>query len=78
MCRLRFAYKFQSGCLHAYFLKTKKYKLIVTLCFYTFQELKRERSKAALAIKSLQEKMEEKLKMELEQKVVILVLCWKC
>ncbi|KAF7834250.1 MICOS complex subunit MIC60 isoform X2 [Senna tora] len=32
------------------------------------KELKREKSKAALAIKSLQEKMEEKLKMELEQK----------
>ncbi|XP_028776483.1 uncharacterized protein LOC114733237 [Neltuma alba] len=32
------------------------------------KQLKRERSKAALAIKSLQEKMEEKLKMELEQK----------
>ncbi|TKY60322.1 MICOS complex subunit MIC60 [Spatholobus suberectus] len=34
------------------------------------KELKRERAKAALAIKSLQEKMEEKLKTELEQKEV--------
>ncbi|CAJ1938031.1 unnamed protein product [Sphenostylis stenocarpa] len=34
------------------------------------QELKRERAKAALAIKSLQEKMEEKLKTELEQKEI--------
>lgn len=32
------------------------------------KELKRERAKAALALKSLQEKLEEKLKMELEQK----------
>ncbi|KAK7247461.1 hypothetical protein RIF29_42344 [Crotalaria pallida] len=32
------------------------------------KELKRERAKAALAIKTLQEKMEEKLKIELEQK----------
>ncbi|KAJ4715655.1 Formation of crista junctions 1 [Melia azedarach] len=32
------------------------------------KELKRERTKAAAAIKSLQEKMEEKLRMELEQK----------
>ncbi|KAE9601275.1 putative mitochondrial inner membrane protein Mitofilin [Lupinus albus] len=32
------------------------------------KELKRERAKAALAIKTLQEKMEEKLKTELEQK----------
>ncbi|KAK2437528.1 MICOS complex subunit MIC60 [Trifolium repens] len=32
------------------------------------KELKRERAKAALAIKSLQEKMDEKLKLELEQK----------
>ncbi|KAK7358937.1 hypothetical protein VNO77_00878 [Canavalia gladiata] len=34
------------------------------------KELKRERGKAALAIKSLQEKMEEKLKIELEQKEI--------
>ncbi|XVF17179.1 hypothetical protein REPUB_Repub10bG0097300 [Reevesia pubescens] len=32
------------------------------------KELKRERTKAAAAIKSLQEKMEEKLRMELEEK----------
>ncbi|CAJ2677001.1 unnamed protein product [Trifolium pratense] len=32
------------------------------------KELKRERAKAALAIRSLQEKMDEKLKIELEQK----------
>ncbi|CAL0329955.1 unnamed protein product [Lupinus luteus] len=32
------------------------------------KELKRERAKAALAIKAIQEKMEEKLKTELEQK----------
>ncbi|EOX92208.1 Uncharacterized protein TCM_001189 isoform 2, partial [Theobroma cacao] len=32
------------------------------------KELKRERTKAAAAIKSLQEKMEEKLKMEIEEK----------
>ncbi|KAJ0041005.1 hypothetical protein Pint_26672 [Pistacia integerrima] len=32
------------------------------------KELKRERTKAAAAIKSLQEKMEEKLRLELEQK----------
>ncbi|OAY35885.1 MICOS complex subunit mic60 isoform X2 [Manihot esculenta] len=32
------------------------------------KELKRERAKAAAAIRTLQEKMEEKLKMELEQK----------
>ncbi|KAH1237107.1 hypothetical protein GmHk_08G022152 [Glycine max] len=34
------------------------------------RELKRERAKASLAIKSLQEKMEEKLKTELEQKEI--------
>lgn len=34
------------------------------------KDLKRERAKAALAIKSLQEKMEEKLKTELEQKEI--------
>ncbi|KAL2343021.1 hypothetical protein Fmac_004306 [Flemingia macrophylla] len=34
------------------------------------KELKRERAKAALAIKSLQERMEEKLKTELEQKEI--------
>ncbi|KAK7399498.1 hypothetical protein VNO78_10682 [Psophocarpus tetragonolobus] len=34
------------------------------------KELKRERAKAALAIKSFQEKMEEKLKTELEQKEI--------
>ncbi|RYR18840.1 hypothetical protein Ahy_B03g063449 isoform C [Arachis hypogaea] len=34
------------------------------------KELKRERAKAVLAMKSLQEKMEEKLKTELEQKEV--------
>jgi hypothetical protein len=39
--------------------------------FPIFQELKRERAKAALALKSLQEKLEEKLKMELEQKVCL-------
>lgn len=33
------------------------------------QELKREKSKAAAAIGMLQEKMEEKLRTELEQKV---------
>lgn len=32
------------------------------------KELKRERAKAALALKSLQEKMEQKLKIELDQK----------
>ncbi|TYJ04561.1 hypothetical protein E1A91_A12G099200v1 [Gossypium mustelinum] len=34
----------------------------------TIEELKRERTKAAAAIKSLQERMEEKLRMELEEK----------
>ena len=37
-----------------------------------FQEIKREKAKAAAAIRTLQEKMEEKLRMELEQKVDIL------
>lgn len=36
-----------------------------------FQDLKRERAKAVLALNALQEKLEEKLKMELEQKVHI-------
>lgn len=35
------------------------------------QELTKERVKAAAALKSLQEKLEEKLKTELEQKVPI-------
>ncbi|KAK7295147.1 hypothetical protein RJT34_18052 [Clitoria ternatea] len=35
------------------------------------RERERERAKAALALKSLQEKMEEKLKIELDQKVYI-------
>ncbi|KAL5124519.1 hypothetical protein HKD37_02G004902 [Glycine soja] len=34
------------------------------------QELKRERAKASLAIKSLRQKMEDKLKIELEQKEI--------
>lgn len=38
----------------------------------TFQELNQERAKLAATIKSLQEKAEEKLKTELEQKVVSL------
>lgn len=33
------------------------------------QELKREKTKAAAAIKSIQERMEDKLKTEIEQKV---------
>jgi hypothetical protein len=45
--------------------------LIFIFCISILQELKRERAKAALAIKSLQEKMDEKLKLELEQKVHI-------
>lgn len=36
---------------------------------FHFQQLMRERTKAAAAIKSIQEKMEEKLRVELEQKV---------
>jgi len=36
-----------------------------------FQEIKRERAKAAAAIKTLQERMEEKLRVELDQKVCI-------
>lgn len=42
-----------------------------------FQELKRERAKAAAALKSLQEKLEEKYKTELEQKVESLVYASK-
>ena len=42
-------------------------------CFLpTFQELNKERAKLVATIKSLQEKAEEKLKTELEQKVVSL------
>lgn len=37
-----------------------------------FQELKRERTKAAAAIKAIQERMEDKLKTEIEQKVCTL------
>ncbi|KAH1051144.1 hypothetical protein GLYMA_08G139400v4 [Glycine max] len=40
------------------------------------RELKRERAKASLAIKSLQEKMEEKLKTELEQKINALCMAF--
>lgn len=40
--------------------------------FIHSQELKRERAKAAAALKSLQEKLEEKFQKELEQKVHIL------
>lgn len=36
-----------------------------------FQELNKERAKAAANLRSLQERAEEKLRMELEQKVQI-------
>ena len=45
-----------------------RFKLL-RIWVYHFQELKRERTKAATAVKSLQEKLEEKLRMELEEKV---------
>jgi len=56
--------------------RTQIYKVINSISFLlfhlnTFQELKRERAKASLAIKSLRQKMEDKLKIELEQKVHI-------
>lgn len=44
-----------------------------SLCLKS-QELNKERLKAAAALKSLQEKLEEKLKTELEQKVSLLYL----
>lgn len=51
--------------------------ILSILNFLIGQELKRERAKAAATIKSLQEKMEEKLRMELEQKVHFLVFFCK-
>lgn len=45
------------------------------LALVPFQEVKRERAKAAAAIRGLQEKMEEKLRVELEQKVFMSLLC---
>lgn len=62
-------------CVGCFKIPISKYERISALLFllkkYTFQELKRETAKAALAMKTLQEKMEEKLKVELEQKVHI-------
>lgn len=46
-------------------------KYLEYIAFIFFQELKRVRAKAAAALKSLQEKLEEKLKTELEKKVKI-------
>lgn len=45
--------------------------------FIFFQELKRERTKAAAALKSLQDQLEEKYKIELEQKVQNLIYAAK-
>ena len=45
------------------------FSLVASWDFHHSQELKRERTKAAAALKSLQEKLEEKFQKELEQKV---------
>jgi len=42
---------------------------LIDWCYHDAQKLEKERAKAAAALNSLQEKAEEKLKMELEEKV---------